>query len=410
MASEWRNEAIGTLCDMAYGKIVRQTELSPTGYPVWNGYSIIGCHTDYMFESPEVVITCRGVGGTGKVYMTPPYAWITNLVISMIPKRSDVLDKKFLLWAMRASDRSGIITGSAQYQITIQHLSTHEIPVPPLSEQKAIACILGMLEEKIELNRKMNETLEEIARAIFNSWFVDFDPGRAKLEGRKSEIMNAEIASLFPVSFEESKLGQIPKGWKACTIGSLVKESIERIGNSEQNTIVLSAVSSGRLVSSDDHFKKRVYSKNIKNYKKVLQWDFAYNPSRINIGSIGLQEGNFVGAVSPVYVVFRASELTAWWLRFHLRREQIREEIRQLCSGSVRQSLKYRDLASITLPVPPDDLLSVFSEKYSQLQNHRNQIDEETKTLEQIRNILLPKLLNGKIRIRDAEKFLGNNT
>ena len=102
---------------------------------------------------------------------------------------------------------------------TVKHTSPNRIlafkfKLPPPYEQKAIAHILGTLDDKIELNRRMNETLEAMARAIFKSWFVDFDPVRAKAEGRQPEGMDADTAALFPDSFEDSPQGKIPKGWR----------------------------------------------------------------------------------------------------------------------------------------------------------------------------------------------------
>src|SRR6185437_14972630 len=94
------------------------------------------------------------------------------------------------------------------------------IPLPPIHEQRAIAHILGTLDDKIELNRRMNETLEAIARALFKSWFVDFDPVRARAEGRDTGLP-AHIADLFPDSFEDSELGEIPSGWEVGSLGDL---------------------------------------------------------------------------------------------------------------------------------------------------------------------------------------------
>jgi len=105
-------------------------------------------------------------------------------------------------------------TGSVQDNINLATLERLRFPVPPLPEQRAIARILGTLDDKIELNRRMNETLEAIARALFKSWFVDFDPVRAKAEGREPAGMDAETAALFPDSFEETELGEVPKGWE----------------------------------------------------------------------------------------------------------------------------------------------------------------------------------------------------
>jgi type I restriction enzyme, S subunit len=109
-------------------------------------------------------------------------------------------------------------TGSVQDNINLGTLDKLCFPIPSLSEQKAIARILSSLDDKIELNQQMNRTLEAQARAIFKSWFVDFDPVRAKMEGRQPAGMDAETAVLFPDAFEESELGMIPKGWKVGTI------------------------------------------------------------------------------------------------------------------------------------------------------------------------------------------------
>jgi type I restriction enzyme S subunit len=108
------------------------------------------------------------------------------------------------------------MTGSSGRQrVPTIALSHYEVTIPSMREQRAIACILGALDDKIELNRRMNETLEAMARAIFKSWFVDFDPVRAKAEGQKPPGLAPHIAELFPDAFEESELGEIPKGWRA---------------------------------------------------------------------------------------------------------------------------------------------------------------------------------------------------
>src|SRR5690606_5493274 len=127
-----------------------------------------------------------------------------------------------------------LLSGSAQPQLPIRDIKRLRIHLPPLSEQREIARILGSLDDKIELNRRMNETLEATARAIFKSWFVDFDPVRAKAEGRQPEGMDAETAALFPDSFEESELGLIPKGWR---VGRL-SETIQIIGGGTPKTSV----------------------------------------------------------------------------------------------------------------------------------------------------------------------------
>src|SRR5205823_7777925 len=112
-------------------------------------------------------------------------------------------------------------TGSTVSNLRIPLLEALPIPHPPLTEQKAIAAVLGALDDKIELNRQMNATLEAMARALFQSWFVDFDRVRAKLDGRQPTGLDPATAALFPNEFEDSEVGAIPKGWRVGTIGGI---------------------------------------------------------------------------------------------------------------------------------------------------------------------------------------------
>lgn len=137
---------------------------------------------------------------------------------------SDILDRRFLYAYMRSpafraqlASRAGETDMAPYVSLTSQR--GFSVLLPPIKEQRAIAHILGTLDDKIELNRRMNETLEAMARAIFKSWFVNFDPVRAKAEGRQPYGMDPETAALFPDSFQDSELGPIPKGWILTTIG-----------------------------------------------------------------------------------------------------------------------------------------------------------------------------------------------
>ena len=129
-----------------------------------------------------------------------------------------LLEPRFLLYSFLSKDLQNQFgahegSGSTVSHIRVGDCSKFELPLPPLPEQKAIAAVLGALDDKIELNRRMNATLEAMARALFQSWFVDFDPVRAKLDGRKPSGIDADTAALFPASFQDSPLGHIPTGW-----------------------------------------------------------------------------------------------------------------------------------------------------------------------------------------------------
>ena len=138
--------------------------------------------------------------------------WVNNH--AHIVRATGEADTCFLMYALATADISGYLTGSTMPKLTQGNMNRIPLPAPPVNEQRAIAHILGTLDDKIELNRRMNETLEAMARALFKSWFVDFDPVRAKMEG-ETPASPSPLSDLFPDSFEDSELGEVPRGWKA---------------------------------------------------------------------------------------------------------------------------------------------------------------------------------------------------
>lgn len=300
-------------------------------------------------------------------------------------------------------------TGIGAGKLDIDVLKKLQLDLPPILEQRAIAYILGTLDDKIELNQCKNETLEAIARALFKSWFVDFDPVRSKMEsrwrtGESLPYLPAHSSDLFPERLVDSELGKIPEGWEAGCFGDLVSRRKVRVG--EREAIVLSAVASGELVRSDDHFTKRVYSKNISKYLAVEQWDIAYNPSRINIGSVGMLKEPILGAVSPVYVVARLKPAYRWFFELSLRSVHTKEWINTLASGSVRQSLTFDNFATIPCIIPPEQTVLTFDKQWTQLHNAICAHIGESETVAAMRDTLLPKLISGELRVKNLEKFL----
>lgn len=147
-----------------------------------------------------------------------------NQHVAIIRPRFDSLDAQFLHYVLVSGEfQSHLLSlasaGATRPALTKTMIEELRVPLPSLPTQRAIAHILGTLDDLIELNRETNEILEEMARALFKSWFVDFDPVRAKLEGRPPAGMDAETAKLFPDHFQDSELGEIPRGWSVGTVG-----------------------------------------------------------------------------------------------------------------------------------------------------------------------------------------------
>ena len=243
----------------------------------------------------------------------------------------------------------------------------YEVPNLPIGIQIKIADILSALDAQISNNKAINNHLEQIAQAIFKSWFVD----------------NAS------------------NNWKSVKLGTVIQEIRTKVKN--QYLPVLSAVRTGNLVLSEEFFTKQVYSKDIGRYIVVEPNDFAYNPARVNIGSIGINTFGFAGCVSPVYIVFRSEPEYHNFFRFFLKLPNFQEELRIRASGSVRQSLSYDNFALIQITYPPIDFVRKFNCYYTDIQTTLGQLKLETACLAAIRDTLLPRLMSGKLSVTDLE-------
>lgn len=232
-----------------------------------------------VVSRPAITIAARGAGTGFVAYREEPFTPIVRLITLMTKNN---VDTKFLYYNLKNKGIKG--DGSAIPQITIPMIKKEIVSIPNILTQKKIAEILSSLDDKIELNRHINENLEQQAQALFKSWFVDFEPFK---DGK----------------FIYSELGMIPEGWKVTTLGKVTTQITERV-KTRINIKVLSPINTGELVLSEEYFTKQVFSTNIEKYYIVKPMQFAYNPARINIGSIGMNTYNFNGCVSPVYVVF----------------------------------------------------------------------------------------------------------
>lgn len=244
MAGEWPQQPLEKVAELSGGFAFKSDDYSRNGRFVLRTLNIKDngsihrddavflpeekCHLYERFELQEHDTLFVMVGATlGKVgYVRREILpALLNQNMWRIRGREGLCDKRYLQYAFRHTvvKNLGWASGSARDFVRRDDYRTMEIPVPPLPEQKAIAAVLGALDDKIELNRRMNATLEAMARALFQSWFVDFDPVRAKLDGRKLVGLDEATAALFPDSFQDSAVGQIPSGWKVGVLDELTK-------------------------------------------------------------------------------------------------------------------------------------------------------------------------------------------
>ena len=270
-------------------------------------------------------------------------------------------------------------TGATRGNINAKTYGDMEIELPSRKVQDKIVSILSSLDRKIELNNKINADLEEMAQAIFKNWFVDFEPFK---DGK----------------FVDSELGMIPEGWKVGTLGDITKNKSAKV--KERNDVkVLSPVTTGELVLSEEYFTKQVFSSSIAKYKIVNKGDFAYNPARVNIGSLGRNEFDFDGCVSPVYVVFSVLDGYENYFDLFRKTDFFKDSVASLAIGGVRQSLSYDDLSSIEVIIPSENAVEEFNNLYNQMKKTIKANKLEISRLSTLRDTLLPRLMSGELEV-----------
>lgn len=306
-----------------------------------------------------------------------------NQHVAIIRPRKEELDNHYLLYYLQHYKRQLLqiaSAGATRNAITKAMIENLILPCPKsLDDQRRIASILSSLDRKIELNNKINADLEEMAQAIFKNWFVDFEP-----------FKNGK--------FVDSELGMIPEGWKVGTLGDITKNKSAKV--KERNDVkVLSPVTTGELVLSEEYFTKQVFSSSIAKYKIVNKGDFAYNPARVNIGSLGRNEFDFDGCVSPVYVVFSVLDGYENYFDLFRKTDFFKDSVASLAIGGVRQSLSYDDLSLIETIIPSENVVEKFNNLYNQMKKTIKAKKLENSRLSTLRDTLLPRLMSGEIEV-----------
>ena len=272
-------------------------------------------------------------------------------------------------------------TGGTRGNINAKTYGQMPVTLPSKERQDRIVEICKSLDDKIEVNKRINDNLEQQAQALFKSWFVDFEP-----------FKNGQ--------FVDSELGKIPEGWQVEELGNITNSITEKVGK-RTDIKVLSPVNTGDLLLSEEYFTKQVYSKNLAKYIMVAPNDFAYNPARINIGSIGMNTFDFSGCVSPVYVVFRCEKEYHHFFNIFKATKNFKEEVNTRAIGGVRQTLSYKDFSLIKIVYPPKEAVEQLNKIYSHIMTLIKKNVLENKRLHQTRDTLLPKLMSGELKIND---------
>ena len=453
MAVEWRNVSIEDIASKIamgpFGSDIKTDNFVHAGVPVIRGGNLTSGRfhgAGFVFLTEEkadelananafpgdLVFTHRGtLGQIGLVPAAPFKRYVVSqsqMKLRCDPKSAD---PTFIYYFFRSpAGQHALLMNTSQTGVPAisrptTSLKSIRLPLPPLPEQRAIAHILGTLDDKIELNRRMNETLEAIARALFKSWFVDFDPVRAKAKGPAGQDdqvsamrqggrvfwptdpgLPKPLADLFTDFFEDSELGEIPNGWK---VGSVDDEFDLTMGQSPPGETYNEA------------------GVGLPFYQGCTDFGFRFPTRRIYCTAptrLGKAGDTLVSVRAPVGDINMATEHCAIGRGVAAVRHktgsrsysyQFMKSIKEVfarfeAEGTVFGSIGKKDFHAIACVNPPRELVLAYEARVSPLDDRVEVNERESRTLAALRDTLLPKLISGELRVDDAERFVREAT
>ena len=305
---------------------------------------------------------------------------------------------------------NALTVGSTQPKLALFRIDQIEVPCPPLLEQQTIAALLSALDDRIALLRETNATLEAIAEALFKSWFVDFDPVCAKLEGRSPEGMDEATARLFPDSFEESELGLVPRGWAMRTMADVSTVGIGKTPPRKEQHWFSEAPSDVRWVSIRDMGAIGVYAARTSEFltqEAVDKFNVRQVPDntvlmsfKMTIGRVAITDGEMTtNEAIAHFKLAPGTPITTEYIYLHLKQF----DFSTLSStSSIADAVNSKTVREIPILVPTPDVVAVFQSQIGGLFAKLKNTEQQAQTLATLRDTLLPRLISGQLRLPDA--------
>lgn len=384
MASEWIHNTLGDVLTLQRGFDLPQTKRKPGPFPVIASTGPVGTHAQAMVEGPGVVIGRSGSIGGGQYIKSSFWPLNTTLWVKDFKKN----DRRFCYYLLKSLDLASFNAGSGVPTLNRNHIHPLPVQIPEdVMEQRAIAHILGTLDDKIELNRKINETMEGIARVIFKSWFVDFGPVRAKAEGRDPGIPQP-LADFFPDRFEDSEMGEIPAGWDVLELSEL------------------SVIKGGRQLSTEECRSVGQFpvfgANGIMGYTDRA----SHNGFVIAFGRVGAYCGSVHWSYGGAWINNNASSVVPIrWPEFILQ-SMLNADFEGMRMGSAQPFIPNSSLARLQLVRASDEVLDSFCSVVRSLRLKEQALENESCTIAALCNTLLPKLISGELRVPESEHFI----
>ena len=424
---EWRICTLGELTDNfdAIRVPVKETDRRSGPYPYYGASGVVDYVNGFLFDGEYLLIAEDGENlrtrTTPIAFLANGQFWVNNH--AHIVRGNSNADTPFLKYALSVLDISGYLTGSTMPKLTQGNMNRVPLLTPPLHEQRAIAHVLGTFDDKIELNRRMNETLEEMARALFRSWFVDFDPVRAKMEGRwrsgeSLPGLPADLYDLFPDRLVPSELGDIPEGWEVKPLEEVVSTVKGRsyksteLNDSETALVTLKSIKRGGGYSTDG----------LKPYTGDYKTPQIVKPGEVVVAQTDVtQAAEVIGRAvrvgySPGYPTLVASldllivrpqaPLTVPYLHGLLQSHDFRSHVLSRVNGTTVLHLEKTAVPDFRFPLSDKSTIAAFTAMATSLLALGDNANQGSGTLATLRDVLLARLVSGEVRLREPDNVL----
>jgi len=440
MAGEWRETTLGALIETGeahlqtgpFGTALKAAEYAADGVPLISVREIReGCFEidedtprvreettkrlpKFLLEAGDIVFGRKGGIDRNAMVTQEQQGWFLGSDGIRL-RLTKPHNSRFFSYQMRSpTTRAWLLQnceGTTMPSLNQGILARVPIVIAPPPEQQAIACVLGALDDKIELNRRRNATLEALARALFRSWFVEFDVVRARAEGRAPVGMAAAVAGLFPAALEDSALGPIPKGWRVGTVGEIVELSRDAVLPGDHAEEVFDHYS---IPAYDtDRNPVRESGADIKSQKFAVSEDCVLisklNPSTPRVW---IPETSTVRRIaSTEFLVCRTAKSAVVGQAFVYCLCQSPALIEHLISrasgtSNSHQRVRPEDFLRYEILIPPAPLVAAFEKHVGAMLSQQGVLRRESRTLAALRDALLPKLISGELRVPDAERIV----
>ena len=420
MSSEWPLVRLGDHVDACLGKMLdaKKNKGVPQRYlgnsnVRWGAFDLADLaemkfepHEEdrYSLRPGDLVVCEGGEPGRCAIWAGPVGMKVQKALHRLRSKQT--LDNHYLFYWFQHADKTGLLepyfTGTTIKHLTGRAVAALEVPLPPIEVQRAMVDVLRRLDDRITLIRETNATLEGIAQALFKSWFVDFDPVRAKMEGRTPEGMDEATAALFPDRLEDSELGLVPRGWKVGVLGDVAQTNRKQLQRSDLHA--------GLRYVGLEHIPRKSLS--------LIDWGTAeglesakaaFSAGDILFGKLRpyfhkVVVAPFDGVCSTDILVCQATLLCNYgFVAMQLFSVALIDYAERLSNGAKMPRVGWKDLAAYPIVVPAELIAMEYTKVIEPLLARIKANVHEAQSLATLRDTLLPRLISGQLRITETQ-------